>query len=98
MINEKGNKPYGFSYYNFFPKNNKGLSGVVAAVIMIALVMMITTIIWVVINNLIKEKISTSESCFGNFGKVTLGREYTCYDFSSDEVRFFINIGDINVD
>lgn len=76
----------------------KGISGIVATVIMIALVVGITSILWVVINNLVKEQIGSSESCFGNFGEVTLSKQYTCHDSSSNEIQFAMNIGDISID
>ena len=78
--------------------NKRGLSTVVITVIMIALVMVVTTIVWAVVNNLIKEEISSSESCFGILNKVTIGRQYSCYDAANDIVQFSINVGDIDVD
>lgn len=95
MVNKK-DKNQRFFHYNFFPKNRRGISGIIVTMIMIALVMVVTSIVWAVINNLIKENISSSQACFGNFGKVTLDRKYTCY--SDNEVRFSINIADINID
>ena len=66
----------------------KGLSGIVATVIMIALVVGITAMVWVVVKNLIQGQISSTESCFGNFGKVNLNKEYTCYDSTLSEIQF----------
>lgn len=77
--------------------NRRGVSGIVATVIMIALVIAIATILWVVINNLLKEQISSSESCFGNFGEVSLNKQYTCHDSGSNEIQFAINIGNIDI-
>tara|TARA_Y100000310_G_scaffold342908_1_gene448197 strand:+ start:9603 stop:10121 length:519 start_codon:yes stop_codon:yes gene_type:complete len=74
----------------------KGISGIVATVIMIALVVGITSVLWLVINNLVKDQISSSESCFGNFGEVTLNKQYTCKN--SNEIQFAMNIGDISID
>lgn len=79
-------------------KNKRGISGIVATVIMIALVMAAVSIIWAVINNMMKEKTASAESCFGNFEKVTLNAMYTCYDSSTDYVQFSINIADTDVD
>lgn len=82
-------------------KNKKGISGIVATVIMIALVMAAAGIIWAVINSMIKEKTAGAESCFGNFEKVTLNAMYTCYnpDATPDpEFQFSINIADVEVD
>ena len=79
-------------------KNKKGISGIVATVIMIALVMAAASIIWAVINNMMKEKTASVESCFGNFEKVTLNAMYTCYNSTNNNIQFSINIGDVDVD
>ncbi len=78
----------------------KGISGIVATVIMIALVVGVTAIVWVVINNLITDQIGSTESCFGSFGEVTLNKQYTCHDLNPliNEIKFSINIDDLNVD
>lgn len=78
--------------------NKRGLSTVVITVIMIALVMVVTTIVWVAVNNLVREEISSSESCFGIFNKVTIGKQYSCYDAANNLVQFSINVGEIDVD
>ena len=51
-------------------KNKKAISGIVTAVIMIALVMAAAIIVWVVVNNLVTEQLGEAESCFMIFGKV----------------------------
>jgi len=78
--------------------NKKGVSAIIATILMITLVLIIIGVIWVSINNLISKEIKTTESCFGNFGKVTLDKRYTCLNSSSNELQFSINIGDITVD
>ena len=79
-------------------KNDKGISGVVATVIMIAIVVVVIGIVWVFVNDLISDQIETSTSCYGNFGKVSLDKKYTCYNLSSNEFQFSINIADITID
>jgi len=76
----------------------KGISGVIAAVIMIALVMAAVIIVWSVVIPLIKNQLTETESCFGIFGKVTINNMYTCHNSSSNNFQFSINIGDIDVD
>jgi hypothetical protein len=78
-------------------KNSKGISGVVAMVIMIALVMAAVVIVWVVVNNMVRGEVSGAESCFGIFEKVTINERYTCYDSDTNEFRFSISVGDIDV-
>lgn len=76
----------------------RGISTIIATVIMIALVIILISTLWVVINNLIGEQIASSESCFGNFGKINFNKQYTCYDSSLNEIQFAINIEDIDVE
>ena len=54
--------------------NKKGISTVIATVLMIAIVIVIVGIVWISISGLIGQQIESSESCFGNFGKVTLDK------------------------
>ncbi|MBA7711718.1 hypothetical protein ES703_120684 [subsurface metagenome] len=79
-------------------RNKKAVSGVIVAVIMIALVMVTTLIVWGVVRNIVKGKLGDVESCFGIFGKVTINNRYTCYNSSSNELQFSISIGDVNVE
>jgi len=80
--------------------NKKGLSEVVTTVIMIALVLLASVMVWTIINNLIQGKIKNSESCFGNAEKVTLDKRNICYDINENlgKVRFALSIGDVDVD
>jgi hypothetical protein len=74
------------------------LSAIVITVILIALSMAAVIVVWVFVNNMIKKQISSSESCFGNFDKVKLNQQYTCYDSTNNILRFSLNIGNIEVD
>jgi len=76
----------------------KGLSGIVTAVVLIALVIAATAIVWVFVRNLVEEKLEGSGSCIDIFGKVSLNNRYTCYNSSSSEILFSISIGEIDVD
>jgi hypothetical protein len=76
----------------------KGLSGIITMVILIALALAVVAIVWVVINNLVKEQVTSTESCFGIFGKVKINELYTCWENDSDEFQFSIEIGDVEVD
>jgi len=80
--------------------NKKGLSEIIGTLIVIALVLLAASIVWGVVNNILKDKIKSSTSCFGNFGKITLDKKYICYDTSSNpgKVRFSLNRGDVNID
>ena len=99
-ISNKRDKNQEFFHYNFFTKNRKGLSEIIGTLIVIVLVLLAAGIVWGVVNNILKDKIKSSTSCFGNFGKITLDKKYTCYDTSTNpgKVRFSLNRGDVNVD
>ncbi len=77
------------------------MSGIIAAVIMIALVLAATAIVWGIVENMLQKQIKSSESCFGNYDKITINSRYTCYTLISSDnytVQFSLNIGDIEVD
>ena len=79
----------------------KGISEVVTTVIMIAMVLLASVLVWTIINNLIQGKIKDSASCFGNAEKVTLEKRNICYETDSDgirAVRFAISLEDVEVD
>jgi flagellin-like protein len=79
-------------------KNKKAVSGIITTVILIALTLAIIGIIWVVINNLVKEQITSTESCFEVFDKVKLNEMYTCWNSSAPGLQFSISLEDIDVD
>lgn len=78
--------------------NKKGLSEVVTAILMIALVMSLGVVIWSVSKNLVTEKLSKSSSCFGNFNQVTIGKQYSCVNFTSNETKVSLNVGDVDIE
>ena len=79
-------------------KNKRGMSGVIVAIIMIALALFLGALVWGVVNNLIKEEIGKSSSCFGIYDKINIERRYTCYDSEDNRTRIQLRIGDIDVD
>jgi len=77
--------------------DKKGLSQIIATIVMIVIVLAITSIVFGVVTNLVNEKIEESESCFGNFGKVSIDKKFTCQNPSSKEVQFLVVVGDIEI-
>lgn len=79
--------------------SKKGVSAVIGTILLVLLTIAIVGLVWVFVNNLVREEISSSESCFGVFGKVSLNPRYTCYNNTAgdgtDEVWFSISVGDI---
>ncbi len=78
-------------------KSKRGLSGIITAVIMIALVIAASAIIWAAVNSLVKGKLDSSSSCFDIFDKLSINSGYTCYNLSTNELRISIERGDIEL-
>lgn len=92
-------------YSDFFKMNKKdahnskkGISPIIASTIMIGLVIVAVVVVWSALNNLVEDRISTSESCFGIFEKVRINDKYTCYDDSSSKVNVSIIRDDIDME
>lgn len=81
-----------------FSKNSKGLSTVVATILMVAITVFTVAIVWAVINNLVEERTENTASCFNSLGEVTINNRFTCYNSSSNELQFSIDVGDFDVD
>ena len=78
--------------------NKRGLSELVTSILMIALVMSLGVIIWTVSKNLVSEKLDKSSSCFGNFNEITIGKQYSCVNFTSNETKVSLNVGNIDIE
>jgi flagellin-like protein len=78
--------------------NRKGISGIIATLLLIVLTIVLIAVVWAVVNNLVKGKIEESSACFGNFEEVTLNDLYSCYDSSLNKMHISLNIGDIEAD
>ena len=75
-----------------------GVSTVVATIILIALVMAITAIVWSVIQRMVEGELGGAKACFGNYEKVTINNQYTCYEKDDDELFISISVKDIEID
>jgi len=80
----------------------KGLSELIATVILIALVITATAIVWSVIDNMIENKLERSKACseVGFSEKVSINEDYTCYNSTSgnESVQFSLNIWDVEIE
>jgi hypothetical protein len=81
-------------------KSKRGLSAVVAVVILIALAVAAVAIVWGVVANLVDEQLEGADSCINVFDKVEINGRYTCYDSTDSDLKlqFSLNIGDIEVE
>ena len=76
---------------------NKGLSAVIATVLLILLALALVGIVWGIVDDLVKREMSKT-SCLDTFGKVEFNHEYICYNVSSKELMFSVGIGDIEIE
>jgi hypothetical protein len=79
-------------------KNKLGVSTVVATMIVVALTVVIGGIVWGIVSNLVEDKLTEGEACFGVLDQVQLNNDYTCYNSTTDRMQFSINVGDIEID
>ena len=79
-------------------KNKRGLSGVVSVLILVMLVVVLISIVWVMVNNLVRDRLDEAESCFGVFDQITINGKYTCYNSSSYDIQFSISLSDIEIE
>ena len=87
---------------NSFFSKKQGLSTVVITVLLIAVSMAAIVLVWGFASNLIQGQIKNSESCFGNFEKIKINKQYTCYEeigtTDTYNLRFSLSIGEVAVD
>lgn len=83
-----------------YPKSKKGISEVVVTVILIALSLAAVVVVWTFVSTFINKQVSSSQSCFGNYDKVKINAQYTCYETLTNgyNLRFSLTIGDVSVD
>ena len=81
-------------------KNRKALSAIVGSLLLILLVLIAVGVVWGIVNNVLEDNSDTS--CFGNYGKLILNPQYTCYEFNEIteqyNLRFSISVGDFDID
>jgi len=79
-------------------KNKKGLSTVIATVLIIMLTLVAVTILWASIKTFLNR--NTDTSCFDieSANVIVLNGYYTCYNSTHDEVQFSIDRKDVEID
>jgi len=80
----------------FLPNNKRAVSAIIATVLLIMLTLVVVGVVWAIVNNIVRENISQTESC-GILNEVELNPRYTCYNQTSgnDELWFYIEVGEI---
>ena len=84
-------------YYKM--KNRKGLSAVIATLMLVLLTLVLIGILWTVISNLVDTRLKNTESCFDIFEKVKINEQYTCFNVTgaTEELQFSISLSDITI-
>lgn len=75
----------------------KGMSEIVATVIMVGLVMAAAAIIWGVVKGMLDENIGSTQNCMGSYDKVKFYSGATCYNSNSGEFYFYVETTDVNL-
>ena len=79
----------------------RGLSTIVTTLLIIMLSIGAVTGVWFSVNSLVKKQMDSSISCFGNYDKININGDYTCFNKTSPtnyNLRFSFYIGDVAVD
>ena len=79
-------------------KNKRGLSAIIASVLLVLLVFVVGAIVWTTYKNLVDTNLNKAESCLDTFGKIEIVGRYTCSDFTTNQFQFSIEKKDIEVD
>lgn len=86
------------SLFSSLHVQKKAISEIISTLLIVALVMALSAVIWSVSKGLVSERIDESTSCFGNFGKVAISKQYTCVNTTSNEIRASLSVGEIEID
>ena len=80
-------------------KIKKAMSNVVSTTLLILLAIVAVGIVWTTVRGMIDDNISSGEACnIDILDKVTIDNKYTCYNETSQQFQFSINIGDLDID
>jgi hypothetical protein len=81
-------------------ESKKGLSVVVATVLMILLVMTAVGVVFAVVRNIVESETSKAQDCYAvEFGeKVGINEDYTCWNNTNESVYVSISILDAEID
>lgn len=77
--------------------NKKGLSQIVATMLLILLTVGMIAGIWVTINAFVTDKLESTKSCYGLFEKININDEFTCYNSTGEYVKLSIEVKDIDL-
>ncbi len=77
-------------------ENKKALSGVVTAVILIAITLAAGVIVATMTNVFVTKQLNKTASCYNIIEKVLINSEFTCYNETGDYAQVSITLGQIS--
>jgi len=80
-----------YSYLNSF---KKGVSAIVATVLLVVITIALAGIIYGAIVPLVKDNLETSQKCSSTGIEIVTGEGYTCYDSGKSEVKIQVSRGE----
>jgi flagellin-like protein len=79
-------------------KKRKGLSPVVATVLLIGISVSLVAVILGIVRPFAEDRLDESKRCYDVLGEVKFNYEYTCYNASNDTMIISISQGDVELD
>lgn len=76
----------------------KGMSPIIATMLLVALTVVVIGIVWGVVNNLVKTKTEEASACFNSLEKLKINNDYTCYDSSAKKLQLAVDVGELELD
>jgi len=77
-------------------KNKKALSGVVTAVILIAITLAAGAIVGTMINGFVKDRLDSGKACYDIMEKVQVNEEFTCYNVTGQYALVSLSLAQIS--
>lgn len=77
-------------------KNKKALSGVVTAIILIAITLSAGLIVGKIVKSLVENKLNSTASCYNIVEKVQVNEEFTCYNATGQYAQVSLSLGQIS--
>jgi flagellin-like protein len=82
-----------------FTRNKKGISGVITAIILIAIAIVLVGVTYTIVLPIVEDSLKKSGDCSPDIlNKIELNRINTCYDVAHKEMKVAINIQNITTD
>ncbi len=79
-------------------RNKKGLSPVVATVVLIGIAVAMVTIVLGIVKPFAEDRLDESKRCYDVLGKVEFNYQYTCYNSSNNTMVISISQKDVDLD